>query len=130
MALLPELPRVKKTREADITPKVLGWFREHFAPAFVYKISDEAMRRLPFDAFMLGQVSAAIEIKVTTRKYISENAVLPHQRLALLEVAKSGARGFVVAVFLHAEVRRALVIDIENWTGADPSSFFEHSFEL
>ncbi len=127
---LPELPVVKVKREANITPTVLAWFREQFAPSFVYKISDEAQRRLPFDAFMLGKHPAAIEIKVTTRKYISQSAVLPHQKLALQEVEKAGARGYVVAVFLHKDVRKALVIQNKHWTGATPSSACEFSFCL
>ncbi len=127
---LPSLPKTLTKREAQTTPTVLEWFRKTFPDSFVYKISDEARRRQPFDAFMLGKISAAIEIKATDRKYISNSALLPHQKLALQAVARAGARAYIVAVFTHKDVRQALVINAKDWTGATPSSPCEYSFEL
>jgi len=80
---------------------------------------------------MIGKISAGIEIKSTERKYISANAVLPHQKKALLECTRGGTgRGYVVACFLHKDVRKALVINIKDWQGATPDSPSEFSLPL
>ena len=54
--MLPDLPKKRKTLEADITPKVIEWFKKNY----VY--------------------SVALEIKV------GKNKLLPHQETALKEV--------------------------------------------
>ncbi len=53
---LPDLPKKKKRREADITPLVLRWFEDNY------------------------HKSCAIEIKV------GKNKILPHQLAALAQV--------------------------------------------
>lgn len=126
---LPELPRTKRTREANITPKVLEYFRENY----------------PYPC--------AIEIKVSPRKYISENALLPHQKLALLAASSpqglvhklsdeamrrqpfdafllKNTHAYVVAVFLHKDVRLALAIKVEDWQGATPDSPCDFNFMI
>lgn len=117
--MLPELPKLKKKREANITPLVLSWFRENYPG------------------------SAAIEIKATDKMSIPASAVLPHQRAALMDVCggKSGglvykisdearrqvpfdafqlqhAGAFVVACFTDPKIRRCLIYDIREWKGA------------
>ncbi len=113
--MLPNLPRVLKKKEADITPKVLKWFKENYSG------------------------SAAIEIKATDGRSIPESALMPHQKAALLAACGNGIvwkipdearrqnpfdafkieRGgaFVVACFTGKE-RVALVIDAREWNGA------------
>lgn len=63
---LPELPRQLKKREADVTPRVLEWFRANYSG------------------------SCALEIKATSGNSIPASAVLPHQKLALWDVALRG----------------------------------------
>ncbi len=92
--VLPELPKTRKKREADLTPRVLQWFRENHSPScaieikatyglrlaarvlqphqkaalldaasgrgIVHKLSDEARRQQPFDAFKLASVPAYV----------------------------------------------------------------------
>lgn len=53
---LPPLPKKKKTPEADITPKVIAWFEEHYPH------------------------TVALEIKV------GKNKLYPHQETALQQV--------------------------------------------
>ena len=97
---LPNLPRKLHKREADITPKILAWFRKNhkqscaieikastgdtiprsaLAPhqraallaamgqGITHKLSDEARRRQPFDAFMLAGVEAYVVCAFTKR---------------------------------------------------------------
>ncbi len=116
---LPTLPRKLKKREADITPRILAWFRENH------------------------EASCAIEIKATDTRSIPESALAPHQRAALLQ-AKKGTLvhkisdagrmrvpfdafmltivpAYVVAAFTGKE-RTALVFHVEDWRGATPES--------
>ncbi len=85
---LPELPKIKKKREANITPDVLRWFRNNYphscaieikygkntleehqktalaqvqAGAFTFKIPDTG-RRNPFDGFLLRDAYACVVI--------------------------------------------------------------------
>lgn len=125
---LPDLPQLRKKREAKITPRVLDWFREN------------------------GPSSCALEIKVCKGNKLPASALLPHQRRALLDVCGSGivhklsdearrkqpydafklsfARAYVCVVFLTTP-RVCLVIDIKKWpasvTRATPS---DYSFDI
>lgn len=112
---LPDLPKKRKKREADITPKVLAWFRDNH------------------------NGSCAIEIKATAGDSIPMAALAPHQRTALLAASGSvgvvhkisdqsrgskpfdafmlsGIPAYVVAVFPKRSV--AYAITINKWHGA------------
>lgn len=126
--LLPSLPSLKKKREANVTPRVLAWFKYN------------------------GPSSCAIEIKATTSGSIPESALLPHQKAALLAACKSGvihklsdearrqqpfdafkisyARAFVVCCFLKEGLREALVIDVKEWRGAKYDTPSAYRFTL
>ena len=114
---LPELPRILKKREAEITPSVLLWFKENYPR------------------------SCAIEIKQTDKNSIPEKALQKHQRKALLDATMAGithkiadnrtrlpfdaflfkkADAFVVACFRRQKT--CLVIPIKNWKGASPET--------
>ena len=115
MDSLPDLPKKRNTREADLTPKVLKWFRENHVG------------------------SCAIEIKASAGTRIPASALAPHQRLALEAAAKQGivhkiadnkaknpfdafmlkgVPAYVVACFTHHRV--CLVIPVDKWSGATP----------
>ncbi len=111
---LPNLPRKLRKREADITPKILDWFRKHH------------------------NACAAIEIKATDGHSIPASALMPHQKAALMQAAGKGithklsdeARrrqpfdafmlkgvpAYVVAVFTTHRVAYAFPIHL--WRGA------------
>jgi len=122
---LPNLPKQKKKREADVTPRVLAWFKENHAG------------------------SCAIEVKATNTGSIPESALLPHQKQALLDVihgtlthkiADTGRRlpfdafmlqglpAYVVACFTKHGV--AQVYSVEQWKGAKYDSFAPVDFKL
>lgn len=113
--ILPDLPRKLNKREADITPRILDWFRDSY----------------PY--------SVAIEIKVTKKNTIPRSALLPHQLKSLLD-AQSGhgithkisdigrirqpfdafqlknAHSFVVCAFLNHKL--CFAFDPKQWKGA------------
>ncbi len=60
---LPPLPKKLKKREADVTPKILAWFKRK-------------------------QITAVFEIKATAGHSIPRSALLPHQQAALELAAK------------------------------------------
>lgn len=123
----PDLPRVLKKREADLTPKILQWFRTSY----------------PF--------SVALEIKVTKTGSIAKSALQDHQLKALLAV-QSGAglthklsdaghlrqpfdafqmkntHSFVVCVFLTSKV--CLAINPNKWNGATPTTLATFAIPL
>ncbi len=118
MPPLPALPRKLKKREANVTPTILQYFREHF---------DDC---------------AAIEIKATDKNTIPASALAPHQEAALRAASKGGkglcykisdaahirlpfdafmlkgVRAFVIAAFTTHGI--ALAIPVEQWQGATP----------
>lgn len=79
---LPDLPRVLHKREADVTTRILKWMRDNYTQ------------------------SCAIEVKATTRDNIPTSALLPHQRLALMQ-----ARGQGMVHKLSDEARRRQPFD-------------------
>ena len=117
---LPDLPTVKKKREADCTPAILSWFRAN--------------------ASKIG--SCLIEIKATTSNSIPASAVATHQLAALRQASGeglcykipdfgytkkpadafllAGSRAFVVCAFLKHRV--VLVIEADKWHGCRFSS--------
>ncbi len=122
---LPNLPKQKKKREADVTPSVLLWFKENHAG------------------------SCAIEVKATNTNSIPEKAVLPHQKVALLnaqngslthKIADTGRRlpfdafmlqrvpAYVVACFTAHGVCK--VIPIEQWKGARADTWAPFEIKL
>lgn len=125
MIELPPLPTVRKRREADVTPKVLKWFREHH------------------------QGSAAIEVKATDTDYIPEGALKDHQRAALLAASGQGlvhkiadakrknpfdafmlqgVQSYVVACFTKRGV--CLAVPASSWKGCRPSSPHTHLIRI
>ncbi len=120
MPPLPPLPRKLKKREAQATPAILNYFREHF------------------------DACCAIEIKATDKGTIPCSALMPHQEAALRAAAKGGkglcykisdaahirlpfdafmlkgVQAFVVAAFIKHGV--ALAIPVEEWNGATPNT--------
>lgn len=125
MMTLPNLPTIRKKTEAHITPRVLQWFREH-------SIS-----------------SCAIEIKQTSATSIPSSALKDHQRAALHTVAHgtlvhkiadarrrnpfdafllSHTNAFVVACFIKH--KKCLVIPIDEWQGATPSTPASYVIDL
>ena len=127
---LPELPKVLKKREANITPKIKAWFLEN------YKSKKSGL---------------LVEIKVTKTNSIPKSAVKDHQLKALMQVkTKTGmvykmpdignvrkpadfwmmknADSFVVACFIKKRKRICLAILPEKWNGANPKT--ECSFIL
>lgn len=125
---LPDLPMKRVKREAEITPKVLQYFRENY------------------------KGSCALEIKATLRRTIPKSALESHQEAALYAAASgtlahkisdaghvrnpfdafvlSGVPAYVVACFLHADDRIALAIPIEKWQGATPTTDCAFSIAL
>lgn len=125
---LPDLPALKKKREASITPAVLEWIRQNGPPC------------------------CAVEVKACRGNTLPASALLPHQKAALLAATGGGivhklsdearrkqpfdafklgfTKAYVVVAFLSAP-RIALVIDIRKWpprvTRATPC---EYSFDL
>ena len=116
---LPILPPVRRKREQSVTPKVLAWFLKNY----------------PY--------SCAIEVKATKGHSIPSNALLPHQKRALLDATDVGivfkipdvgfrnpfdafmlknVPAFVVACFTGDGVCYA--IPVKRWRGAriDPST--------
>ncbi len=115
---LPELPKKRKKTEANVTGRILSWFRENH------------------------HASCAIEIKATDTGSIPRSALQDHQEAALRAAAKGGTGlcykisdashsrlpfdafmlksvpAYVVAAFTKHGV--ALVIPIEQWEGARP----------
>lgn len=124
---LPDLPVIRKKREAGITPKVLAWFH------------------------MNHPDSCVIEIKVAKGKTIPESALLPHQRLALLAASGKGlthklsdearrqqpfdafhavgVKAYVVACFLDRP-RVGLAIDVKKWRGAHRGTSCDFTIDL
>lgn len=114
--MLPELPRIIKKREANITPKVLAWFRKNY----------------PY--------TCAIEIKATNSNSIPKSAVMDHQMKALLQAESpvgivhklsdearrkqpfdafciKGCKAYVVACFTGRGI--CYVIPANEWSGAN-----------
>lgn len=125
MMNLPDLPKRRTKREADVTPRVLDWFRSHH------------------------NGPCAIEIKATGDNSIPRSALEPHQRTALLAASTpsgvvhkisdqsrgskpfdafklSGVPAYVVAAFTKKGI--AYAIPVSDWRGArfdmPPSSYF------
>lgn len=121
MNVLPPLPKRRNKREADITPKVLQWFRQNH------------------------NGSCAIEIKASDSNTIPASDLKPHQRAALLEATRSvgvvhkisdqsqgakpfdafmlsGVPAYVVAVFTHKRI--ALAIPVQKWKGISLANEF------
>lgn len=126
-SLLPDLPAVRKKREAEITPRVLSWFRENH------------------------HASCAIEIKVGKGNTIAENKVLPHQLRALLDASASrgivhkltdearrqqpfdafqlvAVSSYVVACFMRT--RTCHVIPVAEWRGIASASKAYRTFSF
>lgn len=123
MKELPELPQLKKKKEAKVTPRVLEWFRKNY------------------------HSSCAIEIKNTTKNTIPKSALKEHQMLALKD-SKSfnglvhklsdesrrqqpydafmlkNADAYVVACF--SKHGYCLIIDIDQWQGAKYTDSYPH----
>lgn len=120
---LPPLPKKRKSLEANVTPRILAWFRD------------------------VHQRSCAIEIKATDGDSIPMSALLPHQKAALLAVNSPDGLthkisdaghvrtpfdafqlvrepAYVVAAFTARRI--ALVIPIEKWHGARYDMDREH----
>ena len=116
---LPDLNRKLKKREAEITPRVLDWFRKNY----------------PF--------SCAIEIKATKKATIPASALLPHQLQSLLAVQSEAglthkisdigrirqpfdafqlknAQSFGVCAFLSHKL--CFAFDPKSWNGASINS--------
>jgi len=114
---LPDLPRVLKKREADITPRVLAWFRDNYPDC------------------------VALEIKVTNKGTIEPSRLKDHQRAALIAAGSSSGiihkltdasrtrqpfdafmiknrQSFVVACFKASRKTTCLAIDPKEWKGA------------
>lgn len=112
---LPELPKRLKKREADVTPRILAWFKAHHPS------------------------SCAIEIKATDTNSIPRSALLPHQEAALKAAQSKGGlihkiadashlrlpfdafflretEAYVVAAFTTS--KEAFVIPVNEWNGA------------
>lgn len=110
--MMEKLPKLLKKNEAKVTPKIVAWLKQNIKHDFAY------------------------EIKYCDGDTISENALLPHQKQALLacrdgiynhkipdmgrqnpfdgfQMYMSGA--YVIVHF--AKHKKTLVIDVKDWKG-------------
>ncbi len=110
----PELPRVLKKREADVTPKVLAWFREKHKKIAVFEIKATDSNSIPQSALAPHQRAALIKASTGTLVHKLTDASRTRQPFDAFCVSLCPA--YVVAVFPTHKV--AYVITVGKWTGA------------
>lgn len=116
MPTLPELPRKRKQTEADITPKVIRWFRDIYRKSCVFeiKVPKGAQRTISMRALAPHQYAALMLASRGTLAHKISDAGRTRQPFDGFVVSNVSA--YVVACFPATHV--CYVIPIQEWRGA------------
>ena len=123
---LPALPKKRKTTEADVTPKILDYFRKNFRDSCAIEIKATTGNNIPRSALQRHQ---EIALKSATTSVLchkisdASRSRLPFDAFMLYQVP-----AFVVAAFIRHKI--ALVIPIDNWQGATPHTLAAYKIPL
>ena len=124
---LPNLPQIKNKREANITPKVLKWFKANYPDSVALEIKSTATNSIPASALKPHQLSALLAVQ-TDSGLTHKIADTGHVQLPFDAFMLKHANSFVVACFTKRGV--CLAIDPNEWNGANLATNCAFRFDI
>lgn len=112
---LPPLPRTLKKREANVTPYILSWFRDHHRGSCAIEIKATATGTIPRSALLPHQAEA-LRRASSADGLVHKISDIGHVRVPFDAFRLASVSAYVVAVF--TTTRRAHVYTVDAWQGA------------